>query len=224
VAPNGSCTVLVTFKPTVAGAGTGFLTIVDDAISGEVVIGLSGTGTAPTLTIAPASGATTTATVTAGQTATYSLSIAATPGAAGTATLSCSGIPTNATCTISPSSLNLSSGANAAFTVTVNTQVVKTASLAIDRVKLAGIGLIFMVPVALLLASRPRSSYRVRACVLLLAFMPLIALTGCGGGGSTSTPPVPPQTLITPPGNYTLTVSATTSKATVSQALTLTVH
>ena len=49
VAPNASCSVLVTFRPTAAGARTGLLTIVDDAISGEVVIALSGTGTAPTL-------------------------------------------------------------------------------------------------------------------------------------------------------------------------------
>ncbi|MCU1221752.1 MAG: choice-of-anchor domain, partial [Candidatus Angelobacter sp.] len=223
VAPNASCTVTVAFKPTAAGARTGLLTIVDDAISGEVFIALSGTGTTPNLTIAPASGGATTATVTAGQTATYSLSISATPGAAGTVALACSGVPTNATCTISPSSLNLSSGTNAAFTVTVNTQVVRTASLTFDGVKLAGIGLTFLAPVALLLTKRRRVSYRVRACVLLLACMPLIAITGCGGGGSSATPPSP-QTFTTPPGTYTLTVSANTGRATVSQPLTLTVR
>jgi hypothetical protein len=220
VAPNASCTVLVTFKPTTGGARTGLLTIVDDAISGEVVIALSGTGSTPTLTIAPAGGGTTTATVTAGQTAAYNLSIAATPGAAGTATLSCSGAPTNATCTVSPSSLNLSSSANATFTVTVNTQVVKTASLTFDGVKLASIGLSFLAPVALLLTRRRRVPYYVRASVLLFACTALIALSGCGGGGST---PSPPQTLTTPPGTYTLTVSATTGTASASQPLTLTV-
>jgi hypothetical protein len=222
VAVNASCSVLITFRPTAAGARTGLLTIVDDAISGEVVIALSGTGTAPTLTIAPASGSTTTATVTGGQTATYSLSIAATPGAAGTATLSCSGVPANATCTVSPSSLNLSSGANATFTVTVNTQVVRTASLTFEGVKLASIGLAFLAPVALLLTKRRRISYGIRACVLLLACIPIIALSGCGGGGST--PPPVTQTFTTPPGAYTLVVSATTGRATVSQPLTLTVH
>jgi hypothetical protein len=220
VAPNASCTVSITFNPTAAGTRTGLLTILDDAISGEVVIALSGTGTTPTLTIAPASGASTTATVTAGQTATYNLSIAASAGAAGPATLSCSGVPTNATCTISPSSLNLSSGANATFTVTVNTQVVKTASLTFDDLKLARIGLALLAPVALLLARRRRISYYVRASVLLFACILFIALTGCGGG---STPPST-QTLTTPAGTYTLTVSATTGKATVSQPLTLTVQ
>jgi hypothetical protein len=221
VAPNASCTVLITFKPTATGARTGLLTIVDDAISGEVMIALSGTGTTPSLTIAPPAGASTTATVTAGQTATYNLSITASAGAAGTATLSCSGVPANATCTISPSSLNLSSGANATFTVTVNTQVVRTSSLTVNEVRIAGIGLAFLAPVALLLTKRRRLSYYVGASVLLFACMaPFIALTGCGGGGGS---PTQTQTSTTPPGTYTLTVSATTGTITASQPLTLTV-
>jgi hypothetical protein len=224
VAPNASCIILIAFKPTAAGARTGLLTIVDDAISGEAVIALSGTATTPTLTIAPANGATNTATVTAGQTATYNLSIAATPGAAGTVTLACSGVPTNATCSISPSSLNLSSGANATFTVTVNTQVVRTASITSDGVKLATIGFAFLAPVALLFTTRPRVSYRVRACVLLFTCLPAIALIGCGGGGASTPPPSAPQTFTTPPGTYNLTVSATTGAATTSQSLTLIVH
>jgi hypothetical protein len=224
VAPNASCTVLVAFNPTAAGARTGLLTIIDDAISGEVVIALSGTGTTPTLTIAPANGATTTATVTAGQPATYNLSIAATPGAAGTVTLSCGSVPTNATCTISPSSINLPSGANATFTVTVNTQVVRTASLNFNGIKLASIGLAFLAPVALVLTTRRRAPYRVRACVLLLACLPVFGLTGCGGGANSTPPPATPQTFTTPPGTYTLTVSATTGAATTSQPLTLIVH
>ncbi|HEY2117135.1 MAG TPA: hypothetical protein VGJ51_18695, partial [Candidatus Angelobacter sp.] len=59
-------------------------------------------------------------------------------------------------------------------------------------------------------------------CVLLLACMPVIALSGCGGGGST--PPPVTQTFTTAPGTYTLILSATTSRATVSQPLTLVVH
>jgi ASPM-SPD-2-Hydin domain-containing protein/beta-propeller repeat-containing protein len=224
VAPNASCTVLIAFKPTAAGARTGLLTIVDDAISGEAVIALSGTATTPTLTIAPASGATNTATVTAGQTATYNLSIAATPGAAGTVMLACNGVPTNATCSISPSSLNLSSGANATFTVTVNTQVVRTASLTSDGVKLASIGFAFLAPVALLFTTRRRVSYRVRACVLLFTCLPAIALIGCGGGGASTPPPSAPQAFTTPPGTYNLTVSATNGAVTTSQSLTLIVH
>jgi uncharacterized lipoprotein YajG len=163
--------------------------------------------------------------VTAGQTATYNLSIAATPGAAGTATLACTGAPANATCTVSPSSPSLSSGANSTFTVTVTTQVVRTASLISDGVKLASLGLTCMAPLVLLFMMRRGFSHRVRAYVLLFACLPLISLTGCGGGGSNSTPAPPTtQTFTTAPGTYTLTVSATTAAATVSQSLTLTVH
>jgi hypothetical protein len=222
LAPNASCGVQVTFKPTAAGSRTGFLTIVDNATSGEVVLALSGTATVPTLTIAPAGGAGATATVTAGQTATYSLSIAASPGAAGTVTLTCGGVPLNATCSISPSSISLASGTNAAFTVTVNTQVVRTASLALEEFKVASIGLAFLAPVALVLTRRRKFPYRARAWAVLLVFLPVITLMGCGGGGST--PPPVTQTFTTPPGTYTLTVSATTGKATTSIPLTLTVH
>jgi hypothetical protein len=223
LAPSASCGVLVSFKPTAAGSRTGFLTIIDNAASGEVVLALSGTATAPTLTIAPAGGSGATATVTAGQTATYSLSIAASPGAAGTVTLSCGGVPQNATCAISPSSISLASGTNAAFTVTVSTQVTRTASLTFERVKLASIGLAFLAPVALVLATRRKLPYRARACALLLALLPVMGVIGCGGGG---TPPPPPvtQTFTTPPGTYTLTVSATSGKVTTSIPLTLTVH
>jgi hypothetical protein len=104
----------------------------------------------------------------------------------------------------------------------VNTQVVRTASLTFDGMKLASIGLAFLAPVALVLTRRRRVSYRVRACVVLLACMPLFALTGCGGGSGT--PPPVQQTFTTPPGTYTLTVNATTGKATVLQPLTLIVR
>lgn len=219
VAPNATCAVPVIFTPVAAVATTANLALTTNAPFPVSSLPLSGIGVVPVITISPANGATTTATVTAGQTATYNLSIATMPVAAGTATLSCSGVPTNATCTISPSSFNLSSG-NAAFTVTVNTQVANTTALIFDGVKLASIGLTFLAPVALLLTRRRRVSYYVRASALLFACMALIALTGCGGGGASPTP-TPPQTLTTPPGTYTLTVSATAGTASASQPLTL---
>jgi hypothetical protein len=105
----------------------------------------------------------------------------------------------------------------------VSTQVTRTASLTFERVKLASIGLAFLAPVALVLATRRKLPYRARACALLLALLPVMGVIGCGGGG---TPPPPPvtQTFTTPPGTYTLTVSATSGKVTTSIPLTLTVH
>ena len=54
LAPQTSCTVSITFAPTLSGASTGTLTVVDDA--GTQVATLSGSGTAPaTDALAPAS-------------------------------------------------------------------------------------------------------------------------------------------------------------------------
>ncbi len=57
VAPAANCTITVTFKPTVAGARTGALTITDNAGGSPRSIALTGTGTTaplPTATLLPA--------------------------------------------------------------------------------------------------------------------------------------------------------------------------
>jgi Abnormal spindle-like microcephaly-assoc'd, ASPM-SPD-2-Hydin len=57
VAAAANCTILVTFKPTVAGARTGTLTITDNASGSPRSVALSGTGTTaplPTATLLPA--------------------------------------------------------------------------------------------------------------------------------------------------------------------------
>ncbi len=56
VAAAANCTILVTFKPTVAGMRTGSLTITDNAAGSRRTIALSGTGTTaplPTATLLP---------------------------------------------------------------------------------------------------------------------------------------------------------------------------
>ncbi|HEY1660625.1 MAG TPA: SBBP repeat-containing protein [Candidatus Sulfotelmatobacter sp.] len=51
----GTCTLSVTFTPRVVGADSGSVSIVDDAAGSPHVINLSGTGTGPAVTLAPAS-------------------------------------------------------------------------------------------------------------------------------------------------------------------------
>ena len=54
--PGGSsCTIGLTFAPTVTGKGNGALTISDNAFTGTQTVALTGTGTAPVASIAPAS-------------------------------------------------------------------------------------------------------------------------------------------------------------------------
>jgi hypothetical protein len=57
VAPNGSCTVMVTMTPSAEGPRTAALSIVDDAIGSPHSVGLSGTGVAvpaPSIEVTPA--------------------------------------------------------------------------------------------------------------------------------------------------------------------------
>jgi len=57
VAPNGSCTIDVTFNPTTAGAKTGTLTISSNASAGDILVSLSGTAllSVPATELSPAS-------------------------------------------------------------------------------------------------------------------------------------------------------------------------
>ena len=70
------CTINVTFTPQATGARTAAIQIADNASNSPQVISLSGTGTAaPTIGLGVLSGGSNSATVTAGQTASYTLSI-----------------------------------------------------------------------------------------------------------------------------------------------------
>jgi hypothetical protein len=55
VATSASCTIKVTFKPTAAGTRTGTLTITDNANPTTQTVSLTGTGTAPVVTLSPTS-------------------------------------------------------------------------------------------------------------------------------------------------------------------------
>ena len=76
LAVGSTCTINVTFTPTTTGTRTGTITITDNALGSPQTINLTGTGavlTAPSITTQPAN-----QTVTAGQTATFSVLAAGT--------------------------------------------------------------------------------------------------------------------------------------------------
>jgi Pro-kumamolisin, activation domain/Bacterial Ig-like domain (group 3) len=156
------------------------------------------------------------------------ISIAA-PGQSGTTTLtitgktsyngtlnftaaSCSGLPSLATCSFSPTSVK----GSGKTTITVSTTAPHSASLQHFGLWTSGGGLLAGVFFFGLPLHFPR-----RRLFGLLAMACLATAVGCGGGGGGgSSPPIPG----TPAGTYNVTISATSSGLTHTTSFTLTVQ
>jgi hypothetical protein len=134
LAVNATCTMSVTFSPTASGARTANVAIADNAAGSPQSVGLSGTGTAPAVSLTPASlafGSQSVGKASAAQTLTVKDS--------GTAPMSITGISVTganasdfaqtSTCPVSPATL--AAGASCAVSVTFTPAAVgsRTASL-----------------------------------------------------------------------------------------------
>jgi|SRR5579859_1579655 len=209
VAASASCTISVTFTPAAAGARSGTITITDNAPGSPQAITLIGTGT--DFTVVPATGLQTTATVLAGQTATYNLAFSGTPEFTGTLALTCTGAPTLASCTIAPTSLSLNgtNAVNATVTVTTTSRSLSLPGRRAPPTRwLPHLPLVFTLLV-IILALAAAFARRRKALVALAALLMIVAgWANCGGGGSGG-PVGPPVQNGTPAGTYTLTVTGT---------------
>jgi Abnormal spindle-like microcephaly-assoc'd, ASPM-SPD-2-Hydin/Beta-propeller repeat len=222
---GSSCVLSITFAPTAAGTRQGNLTVTDSAANSPQTVALSGTGTAPNFAFGTGGSNTSSVTVSAGQTGNYSLSIVSAPGSTGIVTLTCTQVPVNAACSVTPSSLTLSSGGTATFRVTVTTAVSQAASF-ISRLstRAAGCGFFFWF-LGLRFALRRRKALQFpRSCTLLLGIISLVivaSLAACAGGSGSSTST---SSTATPKGTYTLEVVATQGATTHSLPITLVVQ
>ena len=223
VAAGTSCTVSVTFTPKAGGLESGTLTMTDNAPNSPQSVALSGTGT--DFTIAAAAGSSTSATVTAGQTASYSLALAPEGGFTGIASFTCAGAPPESTCNV-PSSITLNGTAPSAATVTVTTTA--ASFLPPNGNSPEKLLLVMLIALAMLLVGLglhrnnrlARLVFRCAPGVALAAILFGAVLTGgCGGGDS----PVNSNSG-TPAGDYTLTVTVVSGALTHSVILHLTVQ
>ena len=222
VAAGESCTFSVTFTPTAAGSRTGAITITDNGLDSPHTIALSGTGTDFSI---PAPGSQTEATVTAGQTATYDLTLSP-DGFSGAVSLSCSGAPTATTCSVSPSSLTLDGTTDAMVTVTVRTTA--RSMLGPPAGPQSGLPWLLWLLSLAMLASLATAARRQRVWMsFALPILFVVLWTSCGSGGS----PVGGGgggggggTIGTPPGTFPLTVTATSGGGSRTIPLTLTVN
>jgi hypothetical protein len=213
---SATCQFSLTFTPSTAGSGTGALSITASNLAAPTVVSLSGFAEDFTL---QASGSP--ATVTSGQTATFTLQVAGVNGTAGTVSLACTGAPQNSTCSLNPTSVSFTGSSTGSVTVTVVTGTgTTTAALhpAVTRWKDFGFALAFLLPVGCLGFRRRRSSWLL-AVILLLGFPIACGVSVSGGGGGGKQPPGG-----TPSGTYSLTVTGSMSGLQHSVAVSLTVE
>ena len=117
VVPGATCSIGVFFDPTTSGTRDGVLSVTDSASSSPQIVPLSGTGQDFTLTPSSSS----TATVAPGQVAKYTVAVAPGGGFNQTVTLTCSRVPAQSTCSVSPSSVTLNGATSAPIIVSVTT-------------------------------------------------------------------------------------------------------
>jgi len=151
-------------------------------------------------------------TVTAGQTAPYTMSVTGVPTQAGVVNLSCSNLPPGASCAFSPIPVALSPGNEFMnFQLNVSTTARSVASLHRSGFRLwYSLAAVFAVA----LAASGRSLKRV---TVLTCFLVLGLLTSCGGGSSSGPPPP------TPPGTFSFVVNGNSNGVTHSKSMVLVV-
>jgi hypothetical protein len=188
------------------------------ATTGNVVVtvnGIASNGIAFTVQDFSVPATLTDITVTAGQSQSQNFTI--TPGGAfdGAITFACSGLPSKSSCTFTPSSVT-PGGSPVPVAMKVSTTAATTsgAAPAIYGMWLpfGGLGLVL----AMGAGTRKRRRKALGALALFLLLPLLLAITSCGGGGSTK------QTIPgTPPGTYNLTMRATSGPTSHSSTFKL---
>jgi hypothetical protein len=219
---NATCTIGVSFAPLGTGSRSATITLADDAPNSPQVINLGGNAS-PAVTLGPAPGGSTSATVSTGQTAVYNLQITPGAGYTGSVALAFSAPPLGANIQ-APSTLQISNGNPASFTVMVTTSAAGAPLSFVPRptplpalraapALAAGVLLLFLIA----LAARRDLGMRARRVTFGGSFATIAALivmttAGCGGGSTSVAAPPPPQ-AITPQGSFNIVVTPSAMSA-----------
>ena len=218
---NATCAIGVSFAPLGTSSRAATITVTDDATNSPQVISLGGNAT-PALSIGAAPSGSTSATVSAGQTAQFSLQITPAAGYSGTVSLAYSGAPLGANIQ-GPSMLQLSNGNVMQFTVMVTTSgSAASPPLALPQgtVRFPAQGVRLLLTAATLLLFMLVFGARfvsIRRLVLggaftIIAVFIIFASTGCGGGSASVAPPqITP--VVTPAGTSAITVTPAANSA-----------
>jgi hypothetical protein len=220
LAVNASCTISVTSKASVAGTRSGEFTLTSSSLGSPQTVTLSATGQDFTLIgSAPA-------TITPGQTATYTLTLTPEDGLDQAINLACSGAPSESACGVSTS---VTATGPTSIKVTVSSTAASTAPPLSRRLPPLGgnvrwllLGLMALAGM-MSLARRGPHALRLRPAMMSVAVLVLLVLgmAACGGGSSSSAGNSNPGT---PAGTYSVTVTgtATSGSVTVTHSAVLT--
>ncbi len=220
LAAGASCSVTLTFTPTALGSRSGALTIISSDANSPTILPLTGTGVPNgTFTLTASGNPTASVTVKSGSPATYPLTLTPQNNFSGTVVLNCTPIMPGqyASCSLLPSSIALNGAAQNAA-ATINTITSKTDTTAQRRHSLDGT-LLCLLPAALVFFWRTTPN-RTRLGTLLIVAVSLLALSGCGSGGTLNL--ADPNLRQTPPGAYQYQITATaTTGLRITQTVTL---
>jgi len=234
VAAGKNCTVQVTFKPTGAGTRSGTLTVSDNAVgSASQTVSLTGTGKDFSLAVSAA------ASVPAGKSATYTLTVTPLNGFGDTLQVTCAE-PSSLTlsaCTASPASVTPKGSAASTVTVTVTTTATQSRIvrfwgrwsgpwrihpglllgwwLVLALGTLGALGLRQQAP-----AQRRRVARLATGWGTITLVAALWAACGGGGGGGNQSPPPPAPAVSLSPSNLTF-ASQNVSTTSAAQSVTL---
>lgn len=224
IAVGQACSVDVTFELPEYGPNTpilvteprevsGVLSIHDNTVNGSEFISLSGAQGYLGLGLTP--GGSDSATVTAGQTATFPLSIGG-QGIGGTIKINCTGAPAHATCNVPATTVadaTTASKLSIGVATTARSLLLPIYSpLTLLSVTLVGLSAAILISLS---ARSPLWNKQWRLAPLLA-----VALCSCGGGSNGTSNGAGG----TPAGTYSIVVTATSGAAVQSQHLTLVVQ
>lgn len=213
-----------TFEPTVVGNRSGTIMITDTSSTAQNndpgsphALALTGVGVAaPDFTIAASPN---TATVTAGQTKSYAVTLTPIGGFAGTVSLACTGAPSLATCAVPmPLALDGVNPITTTVTLTTTARSIVAPPRSFPRFWPRGfaarwlfiwlfIVLCLMMAMLGTKAARPANQRLAAMCFAAVLLFAFLCVTGCNnsiGGGNGGSPG-------TPSGSYTLTIAAASS-------------
>ncbi len=211
LAAGANCAISVTFTPTAAGSRTGLITISDNAAGSPQIVSLGGSGADFAVSVNPSS-----ATVIAGHSVAYTITVRPSFGFNTKVTLGCSGAPRGATCSVSPSAVTPDGTNPIAATITVTTversmpppRSGPNPNLPRLVSQLRPTWFLWLLLLLTLVTSQAMARRR-RVLLRLALVMGLVLLwAACGAGGSQVDVPNG-----TPAGHYMLTLTGTSGNS-----------